>query len=498
MLLDSSDRNLKIESTNPLNDYNALSDPDGSTCIASLLTNAQHTSVVSTLARPLLHAATSAAREASPWKARYPFAPPLLTGVITASWQTTSFAHERLPRFIHNCGGIGAGEVSSAADGVDKDRKIDGKAAGLTPVAPRLCERHRSTRDHWCLGWDDLCMRVAERDLSRTLLSLLHRDRPAIVCTNVSVCARSFGNVQLSSGARRVRDSPNAGGDSILSEVFSCEVVGRLLGAKLLLTEMEVRYFPLGGPMTDYVCEIGGLAISVSVTRAMTAPRRRYTRENARRLLAKKLRGILWSTRNMLMPGNTRTKMTTASVSTGVGSSTHIVNELDWSSDDNLNDLFAECSDDAQEADSSEEDAHRQECNVPDGNSNMLYTTPLSSSSDEEYEDAINSDDDQLLRSPTRQLEMERDLFGLHDPLRLFDGLDDSTNNGDHSDTGQQKHKRSCRDTLYKQILHVWAPSGRVARMIRQEWHKLDAELRGGTLVVVSVVDQPWVFTNRL
>ncbi|KAI9598143.1 hypothetical protein BDF19DRAFT_265722 [Syncephalis fuscata] len=273
----------------------------------------------------------------------------------------------------------------------DNNEYLRETAAAAKAALPRWCHRHHSSMHHWCIDWNDLCIGWADRDLRRTLRSLLYRDQPAMVCTNVSVRARHFANVQLSPGAQRVRDSPNAGGSSILSEILSCELISRWLGAKLLLTEMEVCYFPSGGPMTDYICELGdGLSISVSVTRAMTAPHKTYTRADARRLIRKKLRGVIGATR-------------------------HIV---------------------------------------------------LSSTTDD------NDDDDSTLIHNSAQ-------YGYYQQQNKTCGAIEGQN-----------------ATLYKQILHIWAPSGRVARMVRQEWRRLEPELIGTTLVVVSIVDQSWVFTN--
>ena len=56
-------------------------------------------------------------------------------------------------------------------------------------------------------------------------------------------------------------------------------------------TEMEVSYFPEGGSITDYVCELFGTKVGVSVTRAMKY-RGEYTEGDAATLLMKKLKGI--------------------------------------------------------------------------------------------------------------------------------------------------------------------------------------------------------------
>lgn len=56
-------------------------------------------------------------------------------------------------------------------------------------------------------------------------------------------------------------------------------------------TEMEVEYFPMGGSITDYVCEIFQHKIGVSVTRAMKYMGGEFTHEDAITLLNKKLNG---------------------------------------------------------------------------------------------------------------------------------------------------------------------------------------------------------------
>lgn len=58
----------------------------------------------------------------------------------------------------------------------------------------------------------------------------------------------------------------------------------------LFQTEMEVSYFPEGGSITDYVCEIFDTKVGVSVTRAMKY-RGDFTQEDAMNLLMKKLKG---------------------------------------------------------------------------------------------------------------------------------------------------------------------------------------------------------------
>ena len=49
---------------------------------------------------------------------------------------------------------------------------------------------------------------------------------------------------------------------------------------------------------------------------------------------------------------------------------------------------------------------------------------------------------------------------------------------------------------IWKQILHIWCPSGKVARVVRKVYNKLDDNLTSNTVVIVTVINCKWVFTN--
>ena len=101
----------------------------------------------------------------------------------------------------------------------------------------------------------------------------------------------------LSEGARRMLDLPNAGGNSVWSEVMSYEVIRIMFNCRLCYTETELAYFPYGSSISDYSVSTHARAIiGVSVTRAM-AYRFRFTLAEAIRLLTKKLYGVINSTR---------------------------------------------------------------------------------------------------------------------------------------------------------------------------------------------------------
>ena len=103
----------------------------------------------------------------------------------------------------------------------------------------------------------------------------------------------------LSTGAKRMFACPNAGGSSEKSEILSFELLQRCFGADLGKTEMEVKYFPEGGSITDYTCKMFSTSLGVSVTRAMKF-RGDFTVEDAERFLSKKLNGVLMSSKNTM------------------------------------------------------------------------------------------------------------------------------------------------------------------------------------------------------
>ena len=103
--------------------------------------------------------------------------------------------------------------------------------------------------------------------------------------------------LKLGDGGRRILDTPNAGGKGAqCSEALSFEVLEMLYGARLLLCEMQIEYWPMGGKITDYSVHVHGQRIGVSVTRALKF-KGEFSDEDATTLLNKKLYGINESSR---------------------------------------------------------------------------------------------------------------------------------------------------------------------------------------------------------
>jgi hypothetical protein len=110
---------------------------------------------------------------------------------------------------------------------------------------------------------------------------------------------RQFEQIDFCSGARRIWTLPNAGGNSVNSEVLSFEVLQTMFNAELVATEMELEYWPMGSKITDYSVRIAGEVFGVSVTRAMKF-NGIFNEQDAERLLMKKLYGVVESTKAVL------------------------------------------------------------------------------------------------------------------------------------------------------------------------------------------------------
>jgi hypothetical protein len=119
----------------------------------------------------------------------------------------------------------------------------------------------------------------------------LHRD-----AIDFAVAYDETHLAELSAGGQEIIHDGNAGGSSLLSEVFAYEVLHRCERAALLKTENEVLYDDPLSKKTDLLVEIDGLKIGVSVTRAYVfPPTQPYTVAAARDLLEGKLADILSS-----------------------------------------------------------------------------------------------------------------------------------------------------------------------------------------------------------
>ena len=137
----------------------------------------------------------------------------------------------------------------------------------------------------------------------QTISSFQNLEEPLFIKNQFKV-NNKFNNIQFCEGACRIRDLPNAGGNSANSEVLSFEVLNCLLNANLRATEMELEYSPLGSKITDYSIDVQiskdkVIPIGVSVTRAMKF-NGRFNEMDAEKLLTKKLTGVNESSKAVL------------------------------------------------------------------------------------------------------------------------------------------------------------------------------------------------------
>eukprot|EP00732_Lithocolla_globosa_P005693 Lithocolla_globosa_v1_NODE_6077_length_1140_cov_4.457143.p1 type:complete len:206 gc:universal NODE_6077_length_1140_cov_4.457143:773-156(-) len=116
---------------------------------------------------------------------------------------------------------------------------------------------------------------------------------------NILSLRKQFEHLHLSSGSEKLKHTPNAGGSSVKSEVLSFEILVRIFGVELHKTEMELKYWPKNGKMTDYSCQFGAYLIGVSVTRAFSFFGD-FEMEDALRIMKRKLRGVIESSAHVL------------------------------------------------------------------------------------------------------------------------------------------------------------------------------------------------------
>lgn len=131
---------------------------------------------------------------------------------------------------------------------------------------------------------------------SQVEMHLTSSSTESLIVRNNFRAVKPRESFKLTDGSQKILNIPNAGGNSVWSEVLSCEILSTLFNAKLLRTEMELEYWPMGCKITDFSAEIFGEKIGVSVTRAMKF-QGTFNEHDAEVLLTKKLGGVNESSR---------------------------------------------------------------------------------------------------------------------------------------------------------------------------------------------------------
>jgi hypothetical protein len=138
-----------------------------------------------------------------------------------------------------------------------------------------------------------------------SLRTMLRNPSPSLVENDLLfMTGERYDRALLSPGGQRLYDTPNAGGSSTESEVFSYELLYRCEHAVLVATETEVMYQPANdagaNSITDMMVSINGERVGVSVTRAYRPTPMVFTEANARDLLMTKLTGVNRSSMRVL------------------------------------------------------------------------------------------------------------------------------------------------------------------------------------------------------
>lgn len=153
-----------------------------------------------------------------------------------------------------------------------------------------------------CIQYSDFSIHLTQATLHGLYRAFHDPTVSAILYANINVHQRQ--PIEFHDTAQRVLINPNAGGNSVLSEALSAELIDRLFPVHQIVTEMELQY-SFSGPITDYACHVllqqhpnSRRCFGVSVTRAF-AFRRRFTKADALRILEKKLYGICYSSKSV-------------------------------------------------------------------------------------------------------------------------------------------------------------------------------------------------------
>ena len=99
--------------------------------------------------------------------------------------------------------------------------------------------------------------------------------------------------------AKRCLTGKNAGGKSEYSESLSIQYFFERFSARKFILEMDVEYDYFNCKICDFVCDVYGHRVGVSVTRAMKCGPNEFTEESAYVLLKKKMHGLLMARSNV-------------------------------------------------------------------------------------------------------------------------------------------------------------------------------------------------------
>jgi len=159
------------------------------------------------------------------------------------------------------------------------------------PIPQINTEAHR---DKWLIRDEDLDASMEMKNVVKSEIvpeaagSLPGNiDATSTLSVHTSTAPARLYQYKWCSEAKKILDEPNAGGSSELSEAWAMQFLHDQLGARGVVSEMEVSYWSEHWKRCDFITTIHDLAVAVSVTRAMTTPGKAFGWDEAVALFGK-------------------------------------------------------------------------------------------------------------------------------------------------------------------------------------------------------------------
>ncbi|RIA80499.1 hypothetical protein C1645_792399, partial [Glomus cerebriforme] len=107
--------------------------------------------------------------------------------------------------------------------------------------------------NYFSFDFNDINIYINSHDLLNLSIGLTQQQQKTFLSLNINTFRKKFDDIEWNIESYKMKSQPNAGGGSFLSEIFSCEIITRILNVQLFKTEMEIDYFFINQPMTDYL-----------------------------------------------------------------------------------------------------------------------------------------------------------------------------------------------------------------------------------------------------
>lgn len=100
---------------------------------------------------------------------------------------------------------------------------------------------NNSNIDHYFFNFNDIIVYANSNDLLNLLIGLTQRKQRTFLSININAFGKKFDDIEWNIESNKMKCQPNAGGGSFLSEIFSCEIITRILDVQLFKTEVIIK-----------------------------------------------------------------------------------------------------------------------------------------------------------------------------------------------------------------------------------------------------------------